>query len=929
MFQKNKNHYYFLLIVLLFFFNYLIEASLNENHNETMRLANTNYGENNTKLNSISSKPVSSPTGLLLNESIYRHKTNFTIQYVFIGYNEVMIEEENLVNRLPPIYSQVNEDWEFNFTIDYHLDYEIAYANNSYYNELKSFIQNNIISSSTSKLNNTALYQQHQDGQPRSIFNEQSGKGIDGLALADWFSVNPVLPEPTCGYSFYLLNLSYLDTADHSAEHWFEFETYDADTNELVKWFRLEWENELNPEVKFPYPGFDSPNGKTYIIDPSAHKWFNNWSSIWFGGNIPTNTTSCWYNDLDDFQKMVDVTTPEGKEQLVLYLYEWLIESFDYIFHNSIGSQQRQFESYGLVENLSVQTLVLNANDEFGDPLEEITWVTSEEQIFDPLNNSMPFYNWSIDVTFGNMGEYPVVEQSVQNNLIGSDSDFWYINGNELYFELENRRHQLFDLNAADRVITATIIIRDNMTMSYYGGYFNFTGLGGRDNVLILKSRDRYFKSDGETPKSGITDILIHEIGHTLGLRDNGLKGYFRGAMSYFNTLAHYNWFYESTLRRSAYEFYYCETMAKIREDQRRFGIRLNTEVVDNLISEISNMLNQASIASQKMDYLEAYEYAQNAYKIYQQLKVTREANEGKRMTLLGDYSEGMCETIYVKDNIAYIAYGEFLESVDVSNPSEPIVLDKIHLDYYSNDIHIENNYAYLSRLENGFGIVDISDPTNLVELYSYNNWKIGKVADLHVEGNYAYVANNYQDEWESGVKIFDISNPLQPIETNHLYQYDAVTRVTIENSNAFLAFRNKLSNGTLVSGIAILDISNPYAVEELTIIYDSQMAYCFELSVQDNYLYYSHMSGHPENFVIIDISDPSNPQEIGSYGNSEVIIGSYIDGDYAYLAYQNDGLEIVDISNPANPSKAGEYDTPCESWDVHVENGYAYVADV
>ncbi|MBD3190659.1 MAG: hypothetical protein GF308_08440 [Candidatus Heimdallarchaeota archaeon] len=909
--------------------NPIVTQPVGATSKEPTNLLTNNMFNFNSKPQSSLPNPEIAPASIVPQESFYHHVTNFTLQYIFVGYNDDILHEDDLINRLPAVYSQIDEDDGLNFTVDYHLDYEIAYTNNNYFNSLKTYIQSNILSTYTSKLNNTALYQQHLDGQPRSIFNQQAGKGIDGLAVADWLDAHPVLPEPTQGYRFYLLNLSYLDTVDPSSEHWFEFENYDADTNELIDWFRLEWENELNPEIKFPYPGFDSPHGKTYILDPSAYKWFNNWSTVWFSGYIPTNTTSCWYNDLDDFQTTVDVTTPGGQDQLVLYLYEWLSKSYHYIFHSTIHKMHRQLELYGSVDSVSVQTLVLNADDEFGYPIEDINWVTSATRIFERLNNSLPFYDWSIDVTFANISDYPIVEQSVQNSLINSDPDFWLIDGMDLYFELENRRHQLFDLNAADRVISSTIIIRKNMTMGLYG-YLNFTGLGGADNVLILKSRDRYFKPDGETPKSGITDVLIHEIGHTLGLPDNGMSGYFLGTMSYFHTLDYYNWFYKTSLRRSASEFYYCEVMANLLEDQRRFGTGLFPQSVDSLILEIYNALDQSEAAFEEMDYLEAYTHVRMAYDLYQQLALARKTNQGNRISLIGEYTEGMGETVVIKDNIAYLACGATLETLDISDPSSPAMLDRIFLDHYAMDIHIENNYAFLSRMDRGFGIIDISDPANLVELYSYDDWDVGKITDIHVSDNYAFVANNYVlEQMEGGVKIFDISNPLNPIEVNHIYEYDAVTRVTVEGSYAYLAFRDKQYDGSIVSGIAILDVSNPYAVEEKAIYYDSSQGYCFEISVQNDYLYYCDSSGRPENFLIIDISNPANPVEVGSYASEEIIIGSYIEENYAFLACRTNGLEIVQISDPTNPNKVGEFDTPCQSWDVYVQDNVAFVADI
>ena len=89
---------------------------------------------------------------------------------------------------------------------------------------------------------------------------------------------------------------------------------------------------------------------------------------------------------------------------------------------------------------------------------------------------------------------------------------------------------------------------------------------------------------------------------------------------------------------------------------------------------------------------------------------------------------------------------------------------------------------------------------------------------------------------------------------------------------------------------------------------------------------------------VIIDISNPSNPVEVGSlisdpsagfqYAFSEPR-GIYVSGNYAYIAtYKSDMLTVVDISNSANPKIVG-YSTSATldgAYNVYVKNNYAYV---
>ena len=86
---------------------------------------------------------------------------------------------------------------------------------------------------------------------------------------------------------------------------------------------------------------------------------------------------------------------------------------------------------------------------------------------------------------------------------------------------------------------------------------------------------------------------------------------------------------------------------------------------------------------------------------------------------------------------------------------------------------------------------------------------------------------------------------------------------------------------------------------------------------------------------VIFDISDPSNPTQIGQSGTyTDTIEGLAISNDYAYVAFndyadnEDDGLAIIDVSTLSAPSQVGLCDTPGEAWGVAVSGDHAFVAD-
>jgi hypothetical protein len=80
---------------------------------------------------------------------------------------------------------------------------------------------------------------------------------------------------------------------------------------------------------------------------------------------------------------------------------------------------------------------------------------------------------------------------------------------------------------------------------------------------------------------------------------------------------------------------------------------------------------------------------------------------------------------------------------------------------------------------------------------------------------------------------------------------------------------------------------------------------------------------------VVLDVSDPSAPREIGSTTPfPQFVEGVSVSGGQAYVATGMTGLHVVDISDPTSPVEVGFYDTPGYAEGVVVTGHYAYVAD-
>lgn len=116
------------------------------------------------------------------------------------------------------------------------------------------------------------------------------------------------------------------------------------------------------------------------------------------------------------------------------------------------------------------------------------------------------------------------------------------------------------------------------------------------------------------------------------------------------------------------------------------------------------------------------------------------------------------------------------------------------------------------------------------------------------------------------------------------------------------------------------------------TLIGEWRSGGCYAVFVSGNIAYFSKdESSFPRKshyLEIADISDPSNPYELGNIAVPSFIKDITVSGDYVYIADDSSGLRIINISDPTNPSETGFFDTIGIAAGVAVNGNYVYVAD-
>jgi len=172
------------------------------------------------------------------------------------------------------------------------------------------------------------------------------------------------------------------------------------------------------------------------------------------------------------------------------------------------------------------------------------------------------------------------------------------------------------------------------------------------------------------------------------------------------------------------------------------------------------------------------------------------------------------------------------------------------------------HEYAIVG-LFNGTSIVDITNPSNPVEVYwspgTGSSWR-----DIKTWKNFAYVIN----ETSGGLEIIDLGNlPLSATSTNYTGGVLAGTSTNISFTTSHNIYIDENGIGYIfganyrVGGAIMIDIDANPINPPVVGLYD--LRYCHDGYVRDNILYSSEIK--QGLFSIIDISDKLNPTVLGN----------------------------------------------------------------
>jgi hypothetical protein len=223
----------------------------------------------------------------------------------------------------------------------------------------------------------------------------------------------------------------------------------------------------------------------------------------------------------------------------------------------------------------------------------------------------------------------------------------------------------------------------------------------------------------------------------------------------------------------------------------------------------------------------------------------------------------------------------------------------------------------------------------------------LGVPNDVAVAGNYAYMATGSPGmgvaPFGDGLLVVDISNPANP---HPVGAFETDLRgicfgVAVSGDYAYLAAAHVSERSELGGCLVVIDVSNPTKPKQVGqfdtegpangVVVLGNYAYVATAGVWDGTGY---VGGGLEVF---DVSKLGDPRRVAGYGVQGGASGVAMSGQYAYVVASGvwdgtrtvgAGLQVIDVNDPAHPQRAGALATTGSGSRVSVSGHYAFVVD-
>lgn len=245
---------------------------------------------------------------------------------------------------------------------------------------------------------------------------------------------------------------------------------------------------------------------------------------------------------------------------------------------------------------------------------------------------------------------------------------------------------------------------------------------------------------------------------------------------------------------------------------------------------------------------------------------------------------------------------------VNVTNPSNPVEVSFIPgPPSLWRDLKVHSTYAYVVTEGTGTGrglqIIDLSQlPASASLVNTLETW-FTRAHNIYIDNGYAYVIGTNNG---GGMHILDLSNPVNPTRTNYYTASNYIHDVYVCNDTVYAAAEDSYD---------LIDVTNKSNPQLVSVSINLPGIYAHSGWSTENKRYFvATEEFNQRDITVWDLQDRSTWNLVVPTwqmpGSSSYVHNLFVLGNYAHISYYTSGYVVLDISNPTNPQLAGQYDT-------------------
>ncbi|MEM1575309.1 MAG: hypothetical protein QXO29_06115 [Nitrososphaerota archaeon] len=566
-----------------------------------------------------------------INNAIQR-RVPITIKTILIGpyFNKEIIDIQFLENLLPKNKTNVILMDETTTGVVYDLNYEFVFASQEFRIKLAKYL--------------TSIGEEKEEENPW-FYNYVLG--------VDWFKKEPTkikatfynatLVEkwlyenkeeyggfPENGYTIMLLDMRDLPSITYK-----QFSSFLISRSlgfplpEVTAHYYSVFYEDKDLGYRLRYRGFATGWGGNYrfwFIDLSAGPTF---ISEWF--DLPIQVI------MED--QGINPYTLSGSKWITELLADYIIEFiYNLALPNYVYNPQ-------LSKNYRIELIVFDYRKLEEKEIVLIENAINIDYIKNAIKNLIPYSNISIKIEFKDLLNYPELEKTLRENtvfinswlhryLFISDTNTSYVDAESIYYYLKNNLNRfIHDFIRDEETYTIPVFIFafSNNTHFYfkYKWYIqnihpefkSILGVALKEFVLIGVSQQDLTYGEYVSPKQegkgiGLTQTIIHEIGHMLGLAHpfqySDIGNFVNSTMSYFSYEYGFSLFDKDAINRAHVDNLIIKTKEKIIKIENIMKNKVESKEIEEEINYIKNLINEVENEYKRMNYIKAFNIIKN-----------------------------------------------------------------------------------------------------------------------------------------------------------------------------------------------------------------------------------------------------------------------------------------------------------------------------